>query len=317
MHGNEFITNNAISITLPEEPKPHVGDYIEYIPDTVSESYKLYGKYSGYGISSSKPEGTDQEIKQDTLSWQILKIYEDGSMDIIGSPTSKRVYLQGAIGYNNGVYLMHDICKELYSKRSEGIEARSVSLEDFEDESNRGNWKSVRDSYTNNLVQYGKSKTYTNANYRHYPNLYAQENGSGINTTITKTNGIKNTDKYYTSLTTETSSKATSSLTVTQTYYYITISETNYGESAKVLSKNNVAYWLASRNSDCGSNTANFSLCYASTNINGGIMFRSDGSVSISGSGLRPIVSLESNVQLSIKTQGTNGTPSTFEIEKY
>ena len=116
-------------------------------------------------------------------------------MDLIGTQTSGNVELGGALGYNNGVYLLHDICNKLYSKKSAGIEARSVSLEDFEDEDNGGNWKSVRDAYTSGGVQYGKTKTFTDANYRYYPNLYAQENGSGIDKTTGRTDGIGASEK--------------------------------------------------------------------------------------------------------------------------
>ena len=246
----------TISVTTKKEVvKPQVGDYINYEPDAVTNNYELLGKYSGCGAYNTnvKPftliNPIDQSISQEKLDWQILKIHEDGSMDLIGTPTSNYVELGGALGYNNGVYLLHDICKELYSKKSAGIEARSVSLEDFEDEDNGGNWKSVRDAYIDGTVQYGKTKTFTDANYIYYPNLYAQENGSGIDKTTGRTDGIGAAEKGYTSLTEETCSKASSRLTVTQKAYTATANEENYGKSAKVLdaSSTNNYSWVASR----------------------------------------------------------------------
>ena len=58
------------------------------------------------------------------------QIQKDGSMDLIGSLTTQLIYFQDAEAYNNGVYVMDDICKTLYSRGN--IEARSVDLEDFE-----------------------------------------------------------------------------------------------------------------------------------------------------------------------------------------
>ena len=81
-------------------------------------------------------------------------------------------------------------------------------------------------------VVYGDTKTYTLSSYRYYPNLYAQENGSGINTTTTKTDGIGQSDSYYTSPTTETYSQAsTEGLTVTQTFYNRSMSSSYYKNS--------------------------------------------------------------------------------------
>ena len=64
------------------------------------------------------------------MTWQILRIYADGSIDLIGSETNQSVYFKGANGYNNGVTVMNDICKTLYSRGN--IEARSIKYEDIE-----------------------------------------------------------------------------------------------------------------------------------------------------------------------------------------
>ena len=95
----------------------NVGDYINYTPDENTTGYskdKLTSTYTGSSNNSS-------DLTQDTLDWQILRIYKDGRMDLIGSPTSQDVYFQGATGYNSGVTVMNDICKELYSKNTKGM----------------------------------------------------------------------------------------------------------------------------------------------------------------------------------------------------
>lgn len=227
----------------PDRKDLKVGDYVLYEPDVVSTSYSLneYGK---------------GEFSQETLTWQVLKVHNNGSIDIIGSPTREKIYFEGILDYNNGVLLLNDICNKLYSKTLEDdtkIEARSVKLEDFEDEENGGKWREVRDAYTYEGVQYGETKTYKGSN-SYYPNLYSRENGSGIGTDQVKTDGIGVSDKYYTAPTEETYSPqeepaSDNSLKVTQTFYSIDINETNYGNASKALrvydEKN--AYWVASR----------------------------------------------------------------------
>ena len=116
---------------------------------------------------------------------------------MLSKPTSKTVYFKGADGYNNGVDIMHDICKTLYSNPTKGIEARSINLTDMErhltDGENGG--KQARANYGND-AQYGHVKTppYTEG-YSYYPNIYAAENGSGIGTTTPKTDGITDEEK--------------------------------------------------------------------------------------------------------------------------
>lgn len=204
-----------------------VGDYINYTPDTASA-------YTTLTLANTGTSSNSASVTQDSLTWQILKINDDGSMDLIGSPTSQDIYFSGATGYNNGVYLMNDICKSLYSKNSAGITARSVSLEDFEYWLNKSTGGvAARDSYSFGTVTYNTSKQYTgSSSYR--PDIFGKtENES---------------DAYYTSPTTNTYSGGESSdtLDVKQTYYNIAINETNYGEGYKALTSSTSA-WMASR----------------------------------------------------------------------
>ena len=205
-------------------------------------------------------------------------------MDLIGSPTSKDVYFQGALGYNNGVYVINDICESLYSKKTKGITARSVNLEDFE------KWLttdgiSARTSYKNvDNITYDTPKTYKGS-YSYRPDIYGKtENES---------------DKYYTTPTTNTYSGGNSSdtLDVKQTYYNISINSTNYGDGAKVLTASNY-YWVASRCVNCRSSDAVFGLRFASSYIYGSDMFYSNSSNNNFSSRLRPVVSLGSNIQI-------------------
>ncbi len=336
-YGNEYLkTTQAISIIAM-----HVGDYIDYSPDvaeTVTYSNDTMTKYSGYTKINY-----NVDLKRDTtMKWQVLRINEDGSMDIIGTPTTSKVYFQGAKGYNNGVYLMNDICKTLYSNGAHNITARSVNKDDMEkwltddvkDASGNVTTKGGKTaksesikSYISSLTEgtdYIESVDQTNntvkykEEYSYYPILAGYENGVEINTDV-KTDGIglseENVRVNNTSLipTEQTYTQATNNLTVKQTRYDIAINSTNYGAGAKVLS-NSTWYWVASRYVDCRSDNssyANFGLRLAYPGRNGGSMFYSYLRVNGYYGSLRPVVTLRSDVQITPSSTASdeNGTP--------
>ena len=332
-YGNEYLkTTQAISIIAM-----HVGDYIDYSPDvaeTVTYSNETMKKYSGY-------TGTDdnEDLKRDTtMKWQVLRINEDGSMDIIGTPTTSKVFFAREKGYNNGVYLMNDICKTLYSNGAHNITARSVNQDDME------KWLTddVKDASGNVTTKGGKTarsesiksiinglsggtdyiesldKTNNTVKYKmnsYYPILAGHENGIGIDTDV-KTDGIgaseENVKVNNTPLvpTEQTYTQATNNLTVKQTYYGIKINSTNYGAGAKALS-NGTSYWVASRYVSCSSDYANFGLREVDTYMYREVMFMSDSRGSGTCSSLRPVVTLGSDVQITPSSTASiyTGTP--------
>ena len=279
--------------TITDRTGIQVGDYINYTPDSASaySSSKLSSSITGSSSNTS-------DLTQDTLTWQVLRIYDNGAMDLIGTPTNQSVYFQGSLGYNNGVYVMNDICENLYSKKTKGITARSVNLEDMEKWLTADGIK-ARGNYSN-AVAYGQTKTYTGSN-SYKPDIYGKtENES---------------DKYYSTPTTSTYTGGGSSdtLEAKQTYYNIDINSTNYGDGAKVLTSSSY-YWVASRFVYCGSDYAYFGLRSASSNISGCSMFYSnydDGSNYYYR--LRPVVSLGSNIQIT-PSSGTNGSNNMHTI---
>ena len=284
-----FIVDGDGNIGVPQDRTGlKVGDYINYKPDTEDgKTYSLLSTQSGYR--------SDQTIAKETLNWRILKIKDDGSIDIISNPTSNTVYFRGSLGYNNGVYLLNDICKELYSNTTKGITARSVNLKDME------SWltdagKTARNEYTNSNVKYGETKTYTGEN-SYTPDAYNSEEDENSN--------------HYTSPTTETYTKL-GTLNAKQTFYYIPIDETNYGEGAKVLSNSNL-FWVAARCIYFRSDYANFGLRIANTYINGNLMFYSNNSSNNDNDRVRAVVSLGSSVQINANTGDSPANAHTIE----
>ena len=253
-----------------------VGDYVNYSYDTVTDGYSLEKAESGYT--------SDQTVVQTNgFKWRILNIDPSGRVDLISdTPTSQTVYFSGARGYNNGVYVINDICRNLYSNSSLGIEARSIDLKDIEDKMNTEG-KTARDGYINSEseseTKYGETETY-GSGYNQYPILYAQENGSGINTTTVKEDGIDvNEDGYSTPI--KEDSSIAEELTVKQTYYKFDNISSSYFDDQEfydMIFNTSSYYWLASRYATCTSPAANFGLNRVyNSSIGGNGIFYSNG----------------------------------------
>ena len=320
-----------------------VGDYIDYEPtEGTYPASKLTEAYTGNTSSSYNQNDLTTKVttngkKTNTVAnWRILRIYDDGSMDIIGDPTSYIVQFCKARGYNNGPKVMHDICAALYSNSAHGITARSVQLEDFEVEG-RGSWSSAKSSYISNEISnlktqydnnYNNMQTYvqmvnTSKNTvtwqtvsSYYPNIYASEKGAGINTITVNATENKETLKNYldTSNTTQRLQASTSGLTTEYTYYYININNTNYGDASVALYYNNDVYWLASRCVKCTARIAEFNLRIVSSVIMGDVLHYSTGNdINNYRHKIRPVVTLGDDVQVTPCT-GTNSESNTHTI---
>ena len=225
-----------------------IGDYVEYTPDSGTyESTKLAKEYTGTDSNSSN-------LTTEDLNWRILGVDNNGCLILISElPTTKKVYFKEAVAYNNGVYILNDICAKLYGNSKLGATARSLTIEDVEAGFNDAGI-STRNEYADGGVRYGETKKYTtNLNY---PVLYAEENGSGIDVEAVKTNGIEGSEPYYTEeqLTTreKESDSAKTNLTCKQTAYVLDTSKGEYfkNESFKNIifsSDDSLGFWLASR----------------------------------------------------------------------
>ena len=296
--------NNA----LGEKPKVDlskykIGDSVNYTYDPASSSYTLESKYSGYS--------SNQTIAQTTgLTWKVLNVdKENDTVDIISTnPTSSTVIFANILGYNNGPYLMNEICKAQYSNKTLGVNARSINLLDMEKHLTADGIK-ARNAYQYNssTAKYGTTKTYP-SNTK-YPSLYANQKGAGPNvSSITPSDITKGNDPYEeskpiatTEPTTDNTSGTGNPLTVTQTYYNISIDNTNYGTASTVLA-NGTPFWVAARFVITSSSNAVFGLRYALTSTYGYYMFNSVGSTDGYNYALRPVVSLPSSLLTGEKT---------------
>ena len=306
------VTVNQFKNSILEDINIKIGDSVNYTYDTANSSYTLESKYSG--------NSSNQTIAQTTgLTWKVLNVdKENDTVDIISTnPTSSPVNFYNILGYNNGPYFMNEICKAQYSNKTLGVNARSINLLDMEKQLTAAGIKS-RNEYnkgSSTYAQYGKTKTYT-SNTK-YPSLYANQKGAGPNIKdaeaskkITQPDTTKGNDPYEeskpiatTEPTTDNTSGTGDPLTVTQTYYYIPINDTNYGTASSILA-NSTPFWVAARYVYTYSDYASFGLRFADTSTGGDNMFYSDGNAYGYLYALRPVVSLPSSLLTGEQTNG-------------
>ena len=271
------VTVNQFKNSILEDINIKIGDSVNYTYDSAG-SYSLSSTYSGYS--------SNQTIAQTTgLTWKVLNVdKENDTVDIISTnPTSSTVTFANILGYNNGPYLMNEICKAQYSNKTLGVEARSINLLDMEKHLTPTGIKS-RNEYnkgSSTYAQYGTTKTYT-SNTK-YPSLYANQKGAGPNvSTISQPDITKGNDPYEeskpivpkgtTEPTTSSAYGTGSPLTVTQTYYNIAIDNTNYGTASSILA-NSTPFWVAARYVNTYSGIADFGLRIANAGTFGCDMF--------------------------------------------
>ena len=303
-----------VSVTVNQFKNSILNDINIKIGDSVNYTYDPAGSYS---LSSTYSGSSDQTIAQTTgLTWKVLNVdKENDTVDIISTnPTSSTVYFKNILGYNNGPYLMNEICKAQYSNKTLGVNARSINLLDMEKQLTAAGIKS-RNEYnkgSSTYAQYGTTKTYP-SNTK-YPSLYANQKGAGPNvSSITPSDITKGNDPYEESKpivpkgTTEPTNDSTYGtgrpLTVTQTYYNISINDTNYGTASTVLA-NGTPFWVAARYVDTDSDYAYFGLRLANAGTFGCGMFYSYGNPGGIYYALRPVVSLPSSLLTGEQTNG-------------
>ena len=303
---------------------PKVGEIVDYKPDTQSTGYDLSTAKSGMP-SAQTIDGT-----YDPTTWKIMEVDENGNITKLLGIGAKTVSFQGSTGYNNGVYLLNDICKSRYGNASLGATARSLNIEDIE---SRMNSKGIaaRNAFKSGTVQYGTTKKYTGS-FTRYPAIYEQEKYAGVHRdaqgnlvevsdvadgtqVITGSvdtaaqgkmnqNGKTQSEDVYTAATTDTSKTDATSLTCTQTGYFFYNTPSSYFDDTNFHSMifgTGTVFWLASRFVSCnsGRSDAYFCLrCVRVSDLGGYGLFTSNG---ISGSSyirLAPVVSLGSGVQI-------------------
>ena len=276
-----------------------IGKVVSYTPDTPSTGYDLSTAKSGYSSAQTI------DSTYDPTTWKIMEVDESGNITKLLGIGSKSVYFQGSKGYNNGVYLLNDICKSRYGNASLGATARSLNIEDIESRMNATGIAAKLEE-----TQYGTQKTFTGSNTK-YPAIYEQEKEES------------GSDDIYTTLPepSETTGPSKTSLACIQTYYYFYNIPSSYFDDINFHSMifgTKTSFWLASRWVDCtaewiesipSASVAHFGLRMVSySDWLGNDLFCSNGNRYSEKSSLAPVVSLGSGIQVK-SGEGTTEKP--------
>ena len=307
---------------------PKVGEIVDYKPNTPSTGYDLSKAKSGYDDAQTI-DGT-----YDPTTWKIMEVDKNGNIKKLLGIGEKGIWFGNSIGYNNGVYLLNDICKSRYGNASLGATARSLNIEDIESRMNATGIaaRNANKGYYNQGMQYGTTIKYTGSN-AYYPAIYAKEKYSGINVSdvadgtqvITgsvdataqakmKPSGKTQSEDVYTTPTADTSKKASTTLTCTQTYYVFSNTPSSYFDDSNfynMIFRTGEFFWLASRyvSGYSGDAGAYFGLrVVAKSELGCRVLFYSNYSYARDGYRLAPVVSLGSGIQVK-SGEGTTEKP--------
>ena len=174
-----------------EKYKQEQSNEEEMIRQIATQMYSEYvgAKVSGYNPSDTNNScdigtsisgcDTEQKITRDTIAWRIWD-YDGTTLRIVGDPTTAKLTLQGPEGYNNGVWILDNICNTLYSNdKTEGkvtnlkrTDIQKVSTYDYSKYKHvSGNWREAVEGESN-TIQYGESKTSYTDEKSKYPEMW-------------------------------------------------------------------------------------------------------------------------------------------------
>ena len=315
-------------------PDLKVGDFVNYTLNTPTAE-QLARLNSDISTYSGATDNTTKTAEGNTLLCRVLEVDSNGNpTKLISADGVNSLSLKGANGYNNGVYLINEMCKTLYS--GEQGTTRSLTIEDLENNYFSDETMRIRDSYTpTNGIKYGT--TIYDSNNAQYPNIALEEAKMGIGTTIEHGKnsiregglGLSEQNTTYTGSGDTSNLESTKKgITATQTFYYIKSNSDNYknamlynifnyiptlnGSSEKEYIS---VYWLSSRCFDTYFKYCRFCITYLGA---GGMslapLFISSGEEYGKSFAVRPLITLQSDVQTEYSTK-YNDTYNTWNLK--
>ena len=275
-----------------------IGDYVKYTPDTASTDSILQelNTYSG------SDKNTTSTLTQKSLNWRVLDI-KDGQVRLISElPTTSKIKLNGYNGYNNAVKLLDDTCNILYTNKQLASKVQNIKIEDIQD-------KIVETDYSKFNSNYGKIFT---PNHKYYPNILIKEKEQKVNGTAGTELGLSE----QTELINQTTKPQATSLEVKNTGWSKTMTTNDFKDSKYYElfinnGSNYPVYWMSSRcvAADSLSGRAYFGVRdVGSGYVHANDLCLSDGNEYPRASAFRPIITLNSNVQIDTANSGNGST---------
>ena len=326
----------AYDATTDAKGNAITGDKATYTSYSVSNAStdKNEGRSSGYTSNQVF------NLSSYTGGWRVLGVKNGQlkliSSDIIGpdsggytdSTNGNKYYLKGRKGYTDGPGELNAI-SAMYGQGKGAESARSVTVKDINDitgykPEETGDGKpfgsGTMNEYNNKVTYYWDG---TNYPYYEYGEGENQKNGNLAGSHSTSFNWYDGTNWQRSAKNTDASKEAKSRITdLTSNYYfyYPTTLTTSDGTNIKGIAKtckewevlfkdtSSKKYWLASPNVYCNSDYPHFCVRGVSNgSVDSGILFYPDGYSDSDYNGVRPVVSLKSDIQIE-KTETNDGS---------
>ena len=286
-------TDNGDDTFTKGEVTVKVGDIVNYDEGT-GYSTTVTANDSGYS--------SDQTYTTENLGWRVLGISAKGELELISdNPTSSTLYLEGDTGYLNAEEVLNNMCNELYGQGEHATGARSLNVEDI-------NKLASYDPTT--YGGYGDIWTYrfpTSGDYMQYRRTKADGTLVTDWTVIT----ISGYQTFRVPGETEkisSDNRNDTGRSLENTSYVYTVADkvkqtTSDGKNmSDIISKGTgssaTAQWLASRIVGCMFERANFCVRYVYNFVSDYYMYSSNGDSHSHSYRVRPVVTLESDIQL-------------------
>ena len=296
-----------------------IGAYIKYNPDTITsenEQYKtLISNLSTYSGNTNTDKNTAEKIKQEEIKWRVLDV-KDGQVRLISAkPTDLEIQLEGYNGYNNGVKLIDDTCNTLYNNATLASKVQNLKIEDI------GNKLKEKD-YSKIDSNYGKSYTYQDL-ITYYPSMLLKDKEQEVTIggkTIKGTElGISEQNEYIKQ---ETENKTADVLKIKNTSWGKNMNEEDFENSKyyELFIKNENYYnnyWLSSRCVGGIPAFANYCIYRVDVGWISGISLYSSnpGTELPEYRSCRPVITLNSNVQIDTTNSGNGTENSPYNIK--
>ena len=271
-----------------------IGDYVKYTPDAVSNTDIKYTELlTNLTTYSGSSANTTSTLTQETLNWRVLDVTDDGQVRLISElPTTSKISLSGYNGYNNAVKLIDDTCSTLYSNSKLSSKVQNIKIEDVT--------KYMTTQPTEDTTEYPLSDI-------NYPKILEQEENQTVENSTTENKlGLSSQSEFVTGNDTSVTS------TLKKTYWSQSMTLNDFTNGYYELFINNGenynSYWMPSRCVLAGSGGAYFCVrVVGSGYVIARDLCRSDGKEDSDVFAFRPIITLNSNVQIDTANSG-NGS---------
>ena len=295
---NKYVSGTTQTQKLADKVK--VGDYVSYTPDALDSNAVATLKSNLNTYSGNSSSTVNAAIKRDDLKWRVLDV-QNGQVRLISeTPTTSKIELYGYNGYNNAVKLIDDACSTLYTNTKLASKVQNLKIEDIT--------KYTKTQPTEDTTSYLPTNKY-------YPEIILKEKGQTLNGTVGTELGVSEQKEFIN----QTTKPQVSSWTLKNTYWSQTMNNTDSFKDSKYYElfinngSNYPTYWMSSRCVYAYSDNAAFVVrSVYSWSVNADSLCDSDGGEDSRDCAFRPVITLNSNVQV---TSGNGTAEQTYVIK--